>query len=158
MKYIKYLFFLFILITIQQSAPAQNPVKTFTLSGGYTSNKSMHALLAYEFSKNGYNRWGLQGETFFYYEDDKHVKNIYSLGAFYKRQFTASKNFSANWYIGAAAGTDNAEFFWYPFGGLEQVFYPNNMIQLFIGQRVVYVFNINKNWQPSVNAGVKISF
>ena len=136
---------------------SQNPTKTFSLSTGYSSNKSWFNNLSYEFSKNGYNRWGAQVEQVIYSENGKWNKNIYSLGFFYKRQFASSKNFSANWMLGGAAGTDNTNFYYYPFGGFEQIIYPSKTIQFFITEKAVYIFNVNNNWQPSINAGIKIS-
>ena len=144
-------------ILFSQICWGQNPVKTFSLSTGYTTNKSWINNLSYEFSKNGYNRWGAQVEQIIHYEEANWNKNIYSLGLFYKRQFASSKNFSANWMLGGAAGTDNTDFYYFPFVGLEQVIYPNQTFQFFIAQKATYIININKSWQPSLNAGLKIS-
>ena len=148
------------------SVKAQNKVSVFTFGGGYTIQNNWTANAAWEISsKTGYNRFGVQAEILWYKEKSwTSPMRLYSGGLFYKNQFYDGKNFAADWFIGGAAATNNTQFFCYPFGGFEQIFYLTPTLQLFIAERASYIFNtsssgwqLGNNWQPSIHAGIKIS-
>lgn len=161
MKPLKVMWLLGLGLLVSSMSLAQNAVKTWTISGGYTIQNNWTAGLSYEFSGNGYNRWGVQAETLLLKNADsasRMLQPVYAGGLFFKRQFFSTKNFSANYFIGGMAGTDKSRFIYYPFLGFEQVFYPDQTLQVFIAQRGAYIFKIGKNWQPSIHAGIKISY
>jgi hypothetical protein len=142
---------------------AQNASSSLAVTAGGSTNNSKFLSVTLETSKNNYSIWGLVAEGVRYSSDTKkfnlsYTKQMMSFGLFYKGKLAIMKNFSCNFFLGGSAGSDNKRFIYYPFFGLEQNIYLSENLQLTINEKVSYLMGFNPivNWQPGVNAGLRI--
>lgn len=142
---------------------AQNGYNTLGIAGSLSANNAKTLSLQYEFSKKGTFAWGLIGEVIYYSYTKKPIDfksndRIGAGGLFLKWRIHTDRNFNIGVFGGAAIGSDNSNFIWYPFAGFQQNFYVTSRLILFTEERLSYLINVphDINWHPAIKLGVKL--
>src|SRR4051794_22136015 len=146
-------------------ASAQLGFKSLGLSGGLSTANSKLFTLSYQGAGEKKLHLGILLQGLLYSDYDHHryswssQKTYVSAGLFGSYTLVSTRNFMQSFKFGAAAGSDNSRFVWYPFTGFEQDFFIAPKTQFFIGEQVLYLF-VKENayqWQPSLQLGLKFS-
>lgn len=143
----------------------QNANRTMAITAGASTANTKFASLSFEKTPNGYRSFGVTFSGIFYSNNEnkkinlKYQNIIVALELRYKLTLSSTKNFNTAFFFGGAAGSDNKSFFYYPLAGFEQNIFLSKGLQLTINQKVIYLLGVKhlNNWQPSLNAGFKIS-
>ncbi len=118
--------------------------------------------LRLEHSPNGCLEYGIGLELMGYGRSERkfglnYRYAILTAGGMLRYRLDAVRNFRLGMEAGAQAGSDNSQFIWYPYGGLEETWFISRQLGVFSGQRELYVFGADaRHWQPFVLAGIKM--
>jgi len=151
---------LLLLITVSLATFSQTYEKAISFSAGWSAFNSKSLSLACEKPIRNGNYIGVYTEIL-YYNNSKKLSPLKSLqkqyfgGLFYKPLIASSRNFAHYALIGAAAGSSDNKFVYYPLTGLEQIFYVSPTTRIFIREELDYLFKEDKPWQPFIKAGLK---
>ena len=150
-------------LVLGMSAYGQSGYTVMNVSGGVSSSKGK--LLSLSFHKWGNKpSLGILAESLFFThasgkDSSKKLsdKAYLAAGLYIRHTLSSTRNFSTEARLGAAAGTYQSRFVWYPFAGLEQSFYWGGRTSFFIAERVLYLMEKrpDKRWHPNVNAGIQ---
>jgi len=161
----KYIIFMLSMLGFGHGLFAQVGFNSLGVSTGMSTANSKFFTLSYEGAGANKLHLGVQLQGILYSEFARHHYSFtsqttyVSAGLFFTYNLATTRNFLTNFRFGAAGGSDNSRFIWYPFGGFEQVIFVAPKTQLVFSEQVLYLFVKEDafQWQPSLNVGFKFS-
>ncbi len=160
----KFLVILLIFL-FQLKAIAQNGYTAISISGGLSVTNSKYVTIFLEKNNNKKLHTGLMIENLFYSNyisgkiDLASTNTYHSIGLFLAAPVKNSRNYSSQFYLGGATGTNFYRLIYYPFAGLSHSFYVSPKSQLFITEKVQYLFKLTEaRWQPCAFLGFRYLF
>ena len=157
----KSLVILFVFL-FQEKVMAQNGYTAISISGGLSVTNSKYVTILLEKNNNKKLHTGLMIENLFYsnYKSKKidfaSTNSYHSIGLFFAGPVKSSRNYSSQFYFGGATGTDFHRLIYYPFAGLSHSFYVSPKSQLFVTEKVQYIFKLSEaHWQPCAFIGFR---
>ena len=151
-----------VVFLFQEKVMAQNGYTAVSVSGGLSVTNSKYVTISLEKNDNKKLHTGLMIENLFYsnYKSEKidlaSTNTYYSIGLFLAAPVKNSRNYSSQFYFGGATGTDFHRLIYYPFAGLSHSFFVSPKSQLFITEKVQYIFKLSEaQWQPCAFIGFR---
>lgn len=155
-------FFIILSLLFYQSVKSQNGYTAISITGGFSVTNSKYITIEVEKNNNKKVHMGMMIENLFYSDYKKEKINFGStntyhcVGLFIAAPVKNSRNYSSQFYFGSAIGTDFHKLIYYPFAGVSHSFYVSPKSQLFISEKVQYLFKLNDaKWQPCASLGFK---